>query len=156
MKLRELCSVRVSHLRSPQFWLWQTCYILMFHWSIISGIKNIKDLSQSPSSEIKGTKSVKKHKTSREQENCSVEPRITEQCLQVLNEVKQFFRLNSHTIIRSQWVIPKDCFPSNKWRPIATIKGTGLLARVIHLHVWIRRIFKCVYFRKVLGFVSNV
>src|SRR6185295_3779952 len=48
----------------------------------------------------------------REQENCSVEPRITEHRLQVLNEVKQLFRLNSYTIIRSQGVTHEEFFPS--------------------------------------------
>src|ERR1044071_7909290 len=36
-----------------------------------------------------------------EQEKCFVEPRKTEQRLQVVNEVKQFFRLNSSTITKS-------------------------------------------------------
>ena len=112
MKLRELYSVRVSKLRSPRFWLWQTCYVLMFHWRIISSVKNRKDLSQSPLSEIKGTKPVEKHKVSLEQENCYVKPRITEHRLQVLNEVKQFYVLNSHIIIRSQGVISRIVFPS--------------------------------------------
>ena len=143
MKLRELCFVRVSHLRSPRFWLWQICYVLMFHWSIISGIKNRKDLSQSPLSEIKGTESVKKYKASREQENCSVEPRITEHRLQVLNEVKQFFHLNSYNIIRSQRSYSKDCFCINKWRTIAKIKGTGPDNQAIMLHIWNRRILLC-------------
>jgi len=79
---------------------------------LFSGIKNRKDLTQSPSSEIKRTKLLEKHKASREQENCSVEPRITEHRLQVLNEVKQLFRLNSYTIIRSYGVILEDYCPS--------------------------------------------
>ena len=48
----------------------------------------MKDLTQSPLSEIKRTKLPEKHKASREQENYSVEPRITEHRLQMLNEMK--------------------------------------------------------------------
>ena len=136
--------------------IWQTCYVLMFFQVLFSCIKNMKGLTQSPSSKIKRTKPLEKHKASRDQENCSIEPRITEHRLQVLNEVKQFFRLNSHIIIRSQGVILNDCFPINKWRTIAKIKGTGPCNQAILLHIWNRRIFLCVYFRKVLAFYLNV